>query len=106
MQLFFSCIFSAMGLYFRKGEFGLSKIEKLIERLKTEPSDFTYKEMITVLGALGFVASSKGRTSGSRVKFINGDGLEIIMHKPHPQKEIRRVYVSEIVRKLEQEGLI
>ena len=51
----------------------LGKKEKLIAKLKSNPKDFTFDEMKTLLEALGFVMSNKGKTSGSRVKFMKGD---------------------------------
>ena len=47
----------------------MGKIEKLIERLKSNPKDFTFEEMQSLLLALGFELSNKGKTSSSRVKF-------------------------------------
>ena len=48
----------------------MGKKEKLIERLKSRPKDFTFEEMQTLLILLGFEMSNKGRTSDSRVKFM------------------------------------
>ena len=50
----------------------MGKKEKLIARLKSNPKDFTFDEMKSLLEALGFSMSNKGRTSGSRVnlKFV------------------------------------
>jgi len=83
----------------------VGKREKLIARLKTHPQDFTFDEMQTLLTSLGFRLSNKGKTSGSRVKFIRGN-TPIIMHKPHPRKELLDYQVKEILRVLEKEGLI
>ena len=49
----------------------MSKIEKIIMRLKSKPKDFTYDEAIKVLNNFGFIEYNKGKTSGSRVLFIN-----------------------------------
>ena len=63
----------------------MSKIEKAINRLKSLPKDYTYSEAKYLLGQLGFQESTKGKTSGSRVKFYRAsDGESILMHKPHP----------------------
>lgn len=40
--------------------------EKLIQRLKTRPRDFTFEEAETLLRFLGYTRFDKGRTSGSR----------------------------------------
>lgn len=83
----------------------MGKLEKMIERLKSNPKDFTFEEMQTLLLALGFEFSSKGKTSGSRVKFFK-DGVFIILHKPHPRKELLSYQVKQIIEILSEEGLI
>ena len=57
--------------------------EKLTERFKSQPKDFTWNEYVRLFGALGFEPSNKGRTSGSRVIFTKGD-MSHTAHKPHP----------------------
>lgn len=76
----------------------MGKKEKLIERLKRLPKDFTYSEAVSLLGMLGFVEDNKGGTSGSRVQFRK-DGIEqtLMMHKPHPQKELKPYVVKQIL---------
>ena len=59
----------------------MSKLEKLKQRLRELPKDFTYEELVSLLIALGYELDNKGKTSGSRVKFIKGD-TPIILHKP------------------------
>lgn len=44
--------------------------DKLTERFKTLPKDFTFGELTKLLNGFGFAISSKGKTSGSRVRFI------------------------------------
>lgn len=83
----------------------MGKKEKLIARLKSNPKDFTFDEMKSLLEILGFIMSNKGRTSGSRVKFIKGD-IPIILHKPHPRKELLEYQVKQIIDVLEKEDLI
>lgn len=63
----------------------MSRLDKAKERLKSLPKDYTYSEAKYLLGQLGFVEFTKGKTSGSRVKFFRAsDGESILMHKPHP----------------------
>ena len=80
--------------------------EKLIRRLKERPRDFTFEEAETLLGYLEFIRSNKGRTSGSRVMFSSPEHVTILLHKPHPQKELKGYQVKQLVDFLEQEGLI
>ena len=84
----------------------MSKIEKAIERLKSKPKDFTYDEMKKILNYLGFVENNKGKTSGSRIKFIRDGKVEIDMHKPHPGNILKSYQIKDIIEKLEKGGLI
>ena len=83
----------------------MSKKEKLIKRLKSRPKDFEFEEAETLLMALGFAKSNKGKTSGSRVRFYKGN-FSIDLHKPHPKKDLPVALVNEIVKELERMGLI
>ena len=83
----------------------MGKKEKLIAKLKSNPKDFTFDEMKTLLEALGFVMSNKGKTSGSRVKFMKGD-IPVILLIPHPRKELLEYQIKQITEVLEREDLI
>lgn len=83
----------------------MGKKEKLIKRLKTIQRDFTFNELQTLLELLGFEKNNKGKTSGSRIKFVKGK-VFIIMHKPHPRKELLEYQVKQIIETLSEEGLI
>jgi len=60
------------------------------------PADFHYDEMVTLLGYFGFVEIRKGKTSGSRVKFTNADGVPIMLQKPHPNGVLKRYQMKQI----------
>lgn len=83
----------------------MGKKEKLIKRLKENPKDFTFDEMCSALESLGFELSNKGKTSGSRVKFLKGS-IPIILHKPHPRKELLEYQIRQVLDILEREDLI
>ena len=83
----------------------MGKKEKLIERLKSHPKDFTFDEMQTALESIGFKMSNKGKTSGSRLKFLKGN-IVIILHKPHPRKELLEYQIKQVLEILEKEDLI
>ena len=51
--------------------------EKLIQRLKSRPKDFTFQEAETLLGYLDYKRSNKGKTSGSRVVFESTEHANI-----------------------------
>ena len=81
--------------------------EKLIARLKSKPKDFTFDEAETLLRYFGYSRDNKGKTSGSRVEFINNDlNSTIRLHRPHPRKELKEYQVKKIIKLLEKEDLI
>ena len=80
--------------------------EKLIERLKSHPKDFTFEEAETLLGYFGYQRKNKGKTSGSRVMFVGEGHHSILLHKPHPRKELLSYQVNALRDVLEQEGLL
>lgn len=80
--------------------------EKLTNRLKSNPKDFTFDEAETLLGYFSYGRSNKGKTSGSRVMFVSPKHAPIMLHKPHPRKELLSYQVKQLVSILEQEGLI
>ena len=80
--------------------------EKLINKLKSNPRDMTFEEAEKLLCYFSFIRSNKGRTSGSRVMFISQEYGSILLHRPHPRKELLEYQVKQLREKLEQEGLI
>lgn len=80
--------------------------EKLIERLKAKPKDFTFDEARTLLGYLNYSESNKGKTSGSRAIFRSDYHPPILLHKPHPRKELLDYQIKQLIEILEQEKLI
>jgi len=80
----------------------MSTKEKLITRFKTLPKDFSYNELVRLLLSLGYEVSNKGKTSGSRVQFINKEKKLIIdIHKPHTSgAPIKEVALKDIYNKL------
>ena len=81
--------------------------EKLLKRLKSNPKDFTFEEAATLLRALGYQESNKGKTSGSRVLFANQEhNTKILLHKPHPRKELLAYQIHLLIAHLTQEGLL
>ena len=84
----------------------MGKKEKLIKRLKVKSKDFTFEEVESLLGFFAYERSDKGRTSGSRVIFTSQEHPPILLHKPHPEKELKMYQVKQLLMILEQEGLI
>ena len=78
--------------------------EKLVDRLKQKPVDFTFEEAKRLLCLFGYVLSNKGRTSGSRVIFYKEGSPPIMLHKPHPAKVLRHYAVKQLVEVLLKNG--
>lgn len=83
----------------------MSKKEKLIARLITCPRDFKYDEAKTLLSYFGYTEYNKGRTSGSRVEFVNSDHT-ILLHKPHPSGDLKTYQVKQLIAELKSQKLI
>jgi hypothetical protein len=82
----------------------MSKFDKLKERILKEPKDFTYDELKTLLTGMGYIESNKGKTSGSRVAFINPNTKHILrIHKPHPKNIIKQYALRFIVEELKSQ---
>lgn len=80
--------------------------EKLLERFMRLPSDFTFDEVESLLRIWGFEKCDKGRTSGSRVIFKNADKRPIMLHKPHPQKTLKKYAMKQLMEELMEMGFI
>ena len=80
--------------------------EKLIQRLKSKPKDMTFQEVETLLRYLSYERDDKGRTSRSRVMFVSETHPPILLHKPHPRKELLTYQINQLLEILKQEGLL
>ncbi|ENI4427498.1 type II toxin-antitoxin system HicA family toxin [Klebsiella variicola] len=74
----------------------MSKSKKLRERLGSLPKDFTWDELVTLLGQYGFNVLNG---TGSRRKFVNQKGRLVSYHCPHPGNIVKE-YVLKDVRAL------
>lgn len=84
----------------------MSKKEKLIQKLKAQSKSFSYEDAKVLLEYLNFWENNKGKTSGSRVMFLSETHGNIMLHKPHPQKELKSYQIKQLKDFLEQEDLI
>lgn len=83
----------------------MSKLDKAKARIKSKPKDYTYTEAKTLLSQLGFEEYSKGKTSGSRVKFYRKkDQKVILLHKPHPGDVMKAGAVKQLLDFLNELG--
>ncbi|MFG6428265.1 type II toxin-antitoxin system HicA family toxin [Lepagella muris] len=76
--------------------------DKLIERFKRLPKDFTYEEVVRLLKIFGYTEYNKGATSGSRVRFVRGQGIFLDFHKPHPGSIMKMGTMRSIMSHLKE----
>ncbi len=84
----------------------MSKKGKLLLRLLSIPKDFSWTELVTLLAYLGFEETKKGKTGGSRRKFIDGHKRVIMLHKPHPGNIVKEYAVRQVIEYLIDNGFI
>ena len=83
----------------------MSRHQKLLRRFLAKPRDFTYDELVTLLGGFGYHELKGGKTSGSRVAFYNETTRHIIrLHRPHPANVLRFYQMNEIENELKRKG--
>ena len=79
----------------------MSKKKKLVDRFLKKPTDFHFDEMVRLLGYFDFHPIKKGKTSGSRVRFENTEGVPIMLHKPHPSGIMKMYQLKQVKEILE-----
>ena len=85
----------------------MSKTEKLLQRCLSKPKDFTFEDLRRLLQSFGYQEAKTGKTSGSRVAFINHQTKNIIrLHKPHPHPELKRYQLDDIEDALKKAEVI
>jgi len=85
----------------------MTKRDKLIKRLLQRPANFEYDEARTLLIRFGYSEENRGRTSGSRVAFVNSKTGHIIrLHKPHPENTLKRYQLNQLIEELQKQGVI
>ncbi len=80
--------------------------EKLIERFKRQPNDFTFDELERLLAIFGYTRSNKGKTSGSRIIFSDHEKRPIMIHKPHPGNILKGYAMKQVLEELKKAGHI
>ena len=79
--------------------------DKLIERFKKQPNDFTWDELVRLFALFGFLVENKGKTSGSRTLFFK-DNFTYAVHKPHPANIIKDYLMKQILEFFIENGFI
>jgi hypothetical protein len=83
----------------------MSTKDKLIERFKKQPKDFTWDELVKLFTIFGFTVNNKGKTSGSRVLFVKGEDAHTV-HKPHPSNIIKEYAMKQVLDFMIEKGFI
>ena len=84
----------------------MTKIDKLRKRFLTQPKDFTWSELKILLSGWGYEEYNAGKTSVSRVRFVHKFHADIMLHKPHPNPELKSYMIKQIIVQLKKEGLL
>ncbi|MFQ5735853.1 MAG: type II toxin-antitoxin system HicA family toxin [Thermodesulfobacteriota bacterium] len=85
----------------------MSKAGKLLKRFLSKPTDFTWDEFRRLMRGFGYVEVNKGKTSGSRVSFVEPETKHIIsLHKPHPHPTLKQYQLKQVEEALIEKGVI
>lgn len=69
-------------------------------RICSLPKDFTWAELLKLLNAHGYTLSKKGKTGGSRRRFIHESKQAILLHEPHPTKILKEYQLKLVIAQL------
>lgn len=85
----------------------MSRRDKLLRRFLTRPADFTFDELSRLLNGFGYEEIKPGKTSGSRVAFINKPSGHIIrLHRPHPGNVMKKYQMDLVEETLKAKGIV
>ncbi|MGH6905327.1 MAG: type II toxin-antitoxin system HicA family toxin [Geminicoccaceae bacterium] len=84
----------------------MARRDKLLERFRQQPADFSWDELVRLLRSFGYVLETKGKTSGSRARFVRPSYPPINLHRPHPRTIVRRYQLRQVCAFLIAEGLL
>lgn len=83
------------------------KNEKLLRRLLSKPTDFTFEELRTLLSSYGYQLDNRGKTSGSAITFFcESNGDMIMLHRPHSPKVLRPYQINDVIKHLKEKGML
>ena len=85
----------------------MSKKDKLIKKLMAKSKTFTFDDLTALLNYFEYVVDNRGKTSGSRVGFVNQKTEDkILLHKPHGRKELLSYQINEVIKILQDRGIL
>lgn len=82
----------------------MSKHLKLLARFKSNPADFRWEELVSLLEHYGFAEVQK--KGGSYRCFVSSAGQKLFLHKPHPRNIVKRYALKQIEEKLTNYGVL
>lgn len=80
----------------------MTKADNLLIEFKQAKKSYSWPDLANLLKSLGF---EQFEGAGSPVRFIKDD-IQIRLHKPHPQKEIKAYVIKQVKETLIAEGLL
>ena len=84
----------------------MSKRDKLLAELLSEPKDFRWDSLVILLKSFGYIEQVAGKTGGSRRKFFHAERGTMYFHRPHPSGILKGYQVKLVINTLKSEGLI
>ncbi len=82
----------------------MAKAEKLLKRIASEPKDFHWEELVTLMRSFRFELHRGG---GSSRKFIQKETrVTLSLHEPHPSGMLKQYQIRMVVELLRNEGYL
>jgi predicted RNA binding protein YcfA (HicA-like mRNA interferase family) len=81
----------------------VSKKEKLLEKLLSQPPNFTWDEAVKLMKQHNFELV---KNSGSKRVFKHASGLKVFLHEPHPQNTLLNYAMETLIEGLKSAGEI
>lgn len=79
----------------------MSRKDKLVARLLSLPTDFTWDEATRLLKQCNF---EQLNNTGSRRKFRHTEGVKLLIHEPHPEPTLKNYALKDIIEALQNAG--
>jgi len=80
----------------------VSRKQKLLEKLKGKPKNFTWDEVLKLMGACGFRLLNKG--GAARMFVHESTRVKVRLHEPHPQNTLLPYMVDQVIEGLRAAG--
>lgn len=85
----------------------MGRLEKVKDKFLNHHSVVTFNDLKYMLSQMNYKEKRTGKTSGSRVAYVNTQTNHIIrLHKPHPGNELKKYVKNYIVKELIKQGLL